>query len=301
MYKIKKASWRRGVACLLVLLSLLTVWACAETAQEEPAAYMPSEQIDWEAVDAAVEEASQSSGDPEINVLQGLGNIVKSTGIAKSIEDGDWKCYIMIAVACFFLYLAIVKQFEPLLLLPIAFGMLLANLPGAGMMSHVSYTFYETLQDAVVGAQRLGKDMSDIVWRFNESTGTMQYSLQTANAGLLYYLYQGVKLGIFPPIIFMGVGAMTDFSPLIANPKSLLLGAAAQLGIFLTFLGAKAMGFAANEAGSIGIIGGADGPTAIFVTTKLAPHLLGPIAVAAYSYMALVPVIQPPIMRALTT
>ena len=152
MYKINKASWRRGVACLLVLLSLLTVWACAETAQEEPAAYMPSEQIDWEAVDAAVEEASQSSGDPEINVLQGLGNIVKSTGIAKSIEDGDWKCYIMIAVACFFLYLAIVKQFEPLLLLPIAFGMLLANLPGAGMMSHVSYTFYETLQDAVVGA-----------------------------------------------------------------------------------------------------------------------------------------------------
>ncbi|MBQ9950888.1 MAG: sodium ion-translocating decarboxylase subunit beta [Clostridia bacterium] len=262
---------------------------------------MPNEVINWEAVDAAVAEASESDADPEVNIVDGLVNIVKSTGIYKSIEEGEWRQYAMIAVACALLYLAIVKEFEPLLLLPIAFGMLLANLPAAGMMSHASYTYFETLQDAVVGAERLNKDMSDIVWRFNEATGTMQYSLQTANAGLLYYLYHGVKLGIFPPIIFMGVGAMTDFSPLIANPKSLLLGAAAQLGIFLTFIGAKAMGFSAAEAGSIGIIGGADGPTAIFVTTKLAPHLLGPIAVAAYSYMALVPVIQPPIMKALTT
>ncbi|MBQ3304830.1 MAG: sodium ion-translocating decarboxylase subunit beta [Clostridia bacterium] len=207
----------------------------------------------------------------------------------------------MIAVACLLLYLAIVKQFEPLLLLPIAFGMLLANLPAAGLMSHPGFRFFDSLKEAAVAAKMLGKDASDITYRFNEATGLMQYSLQTSNGGLLYYLYHGVKWGIFPPIIFMGVGAMTDFAPLIANPKSLLLGAAAQLGIFLTFIGAKAMGFSANEAGSIGIIGGADGPTAIFVTTKLAPHLLGPIAVAAYSYMALVPVIQPPIMRALTT
>ena len=142
---------------------------------------------------------------------------------------------------------------------------------------------------------------NDRVLRFSEADGRMMYSLQTQNTGLLYYLYHGVKLGIFPPIIFMGVGAMTDFGPLIANPKSLLLGAAAQLGIFLTFIGAKLLGFSAAEAGSIGIIGGADGPTAIFVTTKRAPHLLGAIAVAAYSYMALVPVIQPPIMKALTT
>ena len=300
MLNFTKASWKRGVACLLVLLSLLTVWGVAETMPEEQN-YMPNEVIDWEAVDAAVQEASESEGDPEVNVVNGLVNIVKSTGIYKSIEEGEWRQYAMIAVACVLLYLAIVKEFEPLLLLPIAFGMLLANLPAAGMMSHASYSYYDTLQDAVVAVERLGKDMSDITWRFNEATGTMQYSLQTANAGLLYYLYQGVKLGIFPPIIFMGVGAMTDFSPLIANPKSLLLGAAAQLGIFLTFMGAKAMGFSASEAGSMGFIGGADGPTAIFVTTKLAPHLLGPIAVAAYSYMALVPVIQPPIMKALTT
>ena len=246
---------------------------------------------------AAVQEASEQDADPEINVLEGLKSIAQSTGFAK----GEWRQYAMIAVACVLLYLAIVKQFEPLLLLPISFGMLLANLPAAGLMSHPSFTFYGTLQEAAVAAERLGRDASDIVWRYNEVAGSMQYSLQTANGGLLYYLYQGVKLGIYPPLIFMGVGAMTDFAPLIANPKSLLLGAAAQLGIFLTFIGAKAFGFSAAEAGAIGIIGGADGPTAIFVTTKLAPHLLGPIAVAAYSYMALVPVIQPPIMKALTT
>ena len=317
MFKMKKSSATRAFACLLILFMLLAGWAIAETvadASAQPEAegqveeiagtasapvseYMLNQVADPDEVAAAVEEASKQSGDPEISIAKGLKNIAANTGFAQ----GEWRQYAMIAVACLLLYLAIVKQFEPLLLLPIAFGMLLANLPAAGMMSHPGYTFYDTLKDAAVAAQRLGKDATDITYRFNEATGIMQYSLQTSNGGLLYYLYHGVKWGIFPPIIFMGVGAMTDFGPLIANPKSLLLGAAAQLGIFLTFLGAKLMGFSANEAGAIGIIGGADGPTAIFVTTKLAPHLLGPIAVAAYSYMALVPVIQPPIMRALTT
>jgi len=304
MFKLKKMSCARALACLLILFTLLTAWSFAETATEAPApSYMVQEVTDPAAVEASVAEASEAQADPEINVLEGLKRIVKSTGFAQSFtENGfEWRNYAMIAVACLLLYLAIVKQFEPLLLLPIAFGMLLANLPAAGMMNHASYTYYETLHDAAVAAQALGKDSSDIIWRYNEVAGMMQYSIQTQNAGLLYYLYQGVKLGIFPPIIFMGVGAMTDFGPLIANPKSLLLGAAAQLGIFLTFIGAKLMGFSAAEAGSIGIIGGADGPTAIFVTTRLAPHLLGAIAVAAYSYMALVPVIQPPIMKALTT
>lgn len=174
-----------------------------------------------------------------------------------------WQQLVMMTVAFVFLYLAIKKGYEPLLLVPIAFGMLLTNLPLAGLM--------EPAKDG-------------------------------QNAGLLYYFYQGVKLGVFPPLIFLGVGAMTDFGPLIANPKSLLLGAAAQFGIFITFIGAIASGmFNAQEAASIAIIGGADGPTAIFLTSKLAPHLLGPIAVAAYSYMALVPIIQPPIMKALTT
>lgn len=169
---------------------------------------------------------------------------------------------IMLLVSFILLYLAIAKGFEPLLLIPIAFGMLLANLPLAGLMA--------------------------------EPEGGMA-------GGLLYYLYQGVKLGIYPPLIFLGVGAMTDFGPLIANPKSILLGAAAQFGIFATFIGATLLGFSGPEAASIGIIGGADGPTALYLTAKLAPQLLGPIAVAAYSYMALVPVIQPPIMKALTT
>ena len=180
---------------------------------------------------------------------------------------------VMLAVACVLLYLAIVKKFEPLLLLPIAFGMLLTNLPGAGMY-HAEF-----FAEGVVNWEALGN----------------------LEGGLIDYLYLGVKLGIYPCLIFVGVGAMTDFGPLIANPKSLLLGAAAQLGIFITYCGAVLLGFTGAEAGSIGIIGGADGPTAIFTTSHLAPHLLGPIAVAAYSYMALVPVIQPPIMRALTT
>ncbi|MCR1899057.1 sodium ion-translocating decarboxylase subunit beta [Irregularibacter muris] len=175
---------------------------------------------------------------------------------------------IMLLVSFVLLYLAIVKQYEPLLLLPIAFGMLLANLPLAGLMAEPTGVYGEPSFQA---------------------------------GGLLYYLYQGVKLGIYPPLIFLGVGAMTDFGPLIANPRSILLGAAAQFGIFSVFIGAILLGFTGPEAASIGIIGGADGPTAIYLTSKLAPHLLGPIAVAAYSYMALVPIIQPPIMKALTT
>ena len=299
MSKLRKVSPKRAFACLLVLFALLTVF----TAMAENAAQTEAPVAAGEAAPAEAAATAADSTDPDINFIKGLGNIAKSTGFAKSLDGtgGDWRNYVMIAVACFLLYLAIVKQFEPLLLLPISFGMLLANLPAAGMMSHPTFTFYASQPEALAAAKALGKDITDVMMRMNPATGEMGYAMQTANGGLLYYLYQGVKLGIYPPLIFMGVGAMTDFAPLIANPKSLLLGAAAQLGIFLTFLGAKLLGFTASEAGAIGIIGGADGPTAIFVTTKLAPHLLGPIAVAAYSYMALVPVIQPPIMRALTT
>ena len=190
-----------------------------------------------------------------------------------------WQQGLMLIISFFLLYLAIKKQYEPLLLLPIAFGMLLTNLPGAGM-------YHSELWTAFLDAN---------------SPAYHSYGTIMREGGLLDILYIGVKAGVYPCLIFMGVGAMTDFGPLIANPKSLLLGAAAQLGIFLTFLAANAMGFTEAEAGSIGIIGGADGPTSIFLTSKLAPQLLGPIAIAAYSYMALVPVIQPPIMRALTT
>ena len=205
-------------------------------------------------------------------ILGKVVEFVETSGIGLFFADGGWKMAVMIALACFLLYLAIKKQFEPLLLLPIAFGMLLTNLPGAEM-------FHSELF----------------------AGGHVHWDIFVDNAGLIDYLYLGVKLGIYPCLIFIGVGAMTDFGPLIANPKSFLLGAAAQLGIFATFLGAYALGFAPNECGSIGIIGGADGPTSIFLTAQLAPELLGPIAIAAYSYMALVPVIQPPIMKALTT
>jgi len=197
---------------------------------------------------------------------------------------------VMIAVACFLIYLAIVKKYEPLLLLPIAFGMLLANLPLTGLMDHPIYAYYAEATHAGKAGTRVIMEDGSVMYQYIQQSG-----------GLLYYLYQGVKLGIYPPLIFLGVGAMTDFGPLLANPKSLLLGAAAQIGIFITFIGAYLLGFTPAESASIGIIGGADGPTAIYLTGKLAPHLLGPIAVAAYSYMALVPVIQPPIMRALTT
>lgn len=191
----------------------------------------------------------------------------------------DWRQLVMLFVSFFLLYLAIRKQYEPLLLLPIAFGMLLTNLPNA-------YMYHPELWDAFLDA---------------DSPAYHSYGAILKNAGLLDVLYIGVKTGLYPCLIFIGVGAMTDFGPLIANPKSLILGAAAQIGIFVTFLCANALGFTPAEAGSIGIIGGADGPTSIFLTSKLAPQLLGPIAIAAYSYMALVPVIQPPIMRALTT
>ena len=205
-------------------------------------------------------------------VLESLETFAESTGVAGLIANMGWGSLIMICVAFFLLYLAIKHKFEPLLLLTIAFGMLLTNLPGANL--------YHT--ELFAG-------------------GHVHWDIFVAKAGLLDYLYLGVKLGIYPCLIFLGVGAMTDFGPLIANPKSFLLGAAAQIGIFVTFLGAYAIGFSPEQSGSIGIIGGADGPTAIYLTSMLAPELLGPIAVAAYSYMALVPVIQPPIMRGLTT
>ena len=215
--------------------------------------------------------------------------LVNDSGIYDIIK-GNWKRAVMILISFGLLYLAIVKQFEPLLLMPIAFGMLLTNLPLAGIMDE---PIYEVLSNPTYhGKNGIPIYNGDLLVGY-------QYIKQ--NGGLLYYLYQGVKLGIFPPLIFMGVGAMTDFGPLIANPMSLLLGAAAQLGIFLAFIVALIAGFTPAEAGAIGIIGGADGPTAIYVTTKLAPGLLGPIAIAAYSYMALVPVIQPPIMKALTS
>ena len=207
--------------------------------------------------------------------LGNIASIFASSGWAEIFfAEGGWKYAVMIAIACVLLYLAIVHQFEPLLLLPIGFGMLMANLPLDGII-HMNIFINET---------------QHINWELLGSTG-----------GLADYIYLGVKLGIYPPLIFLGIGTMTDFEPLIARPSSLLLGAAAQLGIFFTFIGAKALDFTNQEAASIGIIGGADGPTAIFVTSKLAPHLLGSIAVAAYTYMALVPVIQPPIMKALTT
>ncbi len=198
-----------------------------------------------------------------MDVGQTIQNLVNTSGFIVM----DIPHLIMIAVACVLVYLAIVKKFEPLLLLPIAFGMLLANLPITGLMDEP----------------------------------TTNAAGKLVPGGLLYYLYQGVKLGIYPSLIFLGIGAMTDFGPLIANPSSLLLGAAAQLGIYCAFSVATALGFNPQEAASIGIIGGADGPTAIYLTTKLAPDLLPAIAVAAYSYMALIPLIQPPIMKMLTT
>lgn len=201
-------------------------------------------------------------------MLEAFYQFLRNTGFA-GLTPG---AVLMVAIAFLLLYLAIVKKFEPLLLVPIAFGVLLTNLPFAGLMA------------------------PPVMEVSSEGIHTVE------PGGLLFYLFQGDHLGIFPPLIFLGVGAMTDFGPLIANPKSLLLGAAAQFGIFITFIGAIASGlFTAQEAASIGIIGGADGPTAIFLSSKLAPHLLGAIAIAAYSYMALVPIIQPPIMRMLTT
>ena len=234
--------------------------------------------------------------------MEAIMNFIQQTGFYQ-IATGDWKVLIMMVISFVLLYLAIVKKFEPLLLLPIAFGMLITNLPGAGMYHEILFAgghpHWAEFGGAPITQEFLNElsalGVSDAV------LGTVQVG-ETISVGLIDVLYLGVKLGIYPCLIFMGVGASTDFGPLIANPKTLLLGAAAQLGIFMTFVGCRLSSlFSEAQAASIGIIGGADGPTAIFVTSKLAPELLGPIAVAAYSYMALVPVIQPPIMRALTT
>ena len=234
--------------------------------------------------------------------MQAIVNFLTQTGFYMFSQNGQWKCLIMIAISFVLMYLAIVKGFEPLLLVPISFGMLCTNLPGAEMFHEILFAGGHVHWDLLHGDPMTAELFAELT-----EGGVTEAVLSTCpvgatvTAGLLDILYLGVKLGIYPCLIFMGVGAMTDFGPLIANPKSLLLGAAAQLGIFMTYVGTQFMGFTQQESSSIGIIGGADGPTAIFVTSRLAPHLLGPIAVAAYSYMALVPVIQPPIMKALTT
>ena len=224
-----------------------------------------------------------------INIGEVLLNLWESSGFAyifANMAGGGWQNLVMLIISCVLLYLAIVKQFEPLLLCGIAFGCLLSNLPGGGLYHQELWTAF--------------MDASDPAYH--------SYGAIMREGGLLDILYIGVKTSIYPCLIFMGVGAMTDFGPLLSNPKSLLLGAAAQLGVFVAFFGAvalnlisPALGFTGPEAASIGIIGGADGPTAIFLTSQLAPHLLGGIAVAAYSYMALIPLIQPPIMKAMTT
>lgn len=216
-----------------------------------------------------------------MDILRGVWQVIQSiladSGYAYFFVDDGWKNLVMLGVSFFFLWLGIKKGFEPLLMIPIAFGMLLANLPNANLA--VQY--------------------HDLAGFFDLLKGRGEF--EGCTPGLMDFLYFGVKAGIYPPLIFLGIGSMTDFSSLIANPSSFILGAAAQLGIFVAYVLAIVFGFGPQEAGSIAIIGGADGPTAIFVTSKLAPAMLGTIAVAAYSYMALVPVIQPPIMRALTT
>ena len=219
-----------------------------------------------------------------------LYKLAVESGFAGLVVDGGWRNLVMIVIACVLLYLGIVKGFEPLLLVGIAFGCLLANIsyfPGLSAdLNATNALYHPELWDAFL----------DPASPYYHSYGHI-----LTNAGLLDVFYIGVKAGIYPSIIFMGVGAMTDFGPLIADPKSLLLGAAAQLGVFVAFFGAILLGFTGPQAASIGIIGGADGPTAIFLTTKLAPELLGAIAIAAYSYMALIPLIQPPIMKLMTS
>ena len=289
--------------------------------------------------------------------MDAIIRFLQDTGFYLFSQDGNWRCLIMLGIACVLLYLGIVKKFEPLLLVPIAFGMLITNLPGANMFHEIFFAGGHIHWDLIGGQPVTASLLADLhsqgvaeniltpylqqlmtaaqtafspemveqaiaavteeagaaITAFEAQLGALVQAEQAAayygmtlsditiTPGLVDILYLGVKLGIYPCLIFMGVGAMTDFGPLIANPKSLLLGAAAQLGIFITFVGCRLMGFTGPESSAIGIIGGADGPTAIFVTVLLAPALLGPIAVAAYSYMALVPVIQPPIMKLLTT
>ena len=286
-------------------------------------------------------------------MLDAIKNFLGTTGFAKLAgESGWWQYIVMYVIIGALFYLAIVKKFEPLLLLPIAFGMLLANLPGAELI-HIEYFFDDhyltVVNDQVVGTlgvrfnefltwlpytlhgvseegiltlnlsesalSEVGLSYGEVESKFISILGDHAYLDESVIhikmstmitevinfGGLIDFLYLGVKLGIYPSLIFLGVGAMTDFSPLISNPKSLFMGAGAQLGVFAAFFGALLLGFTPAEAGSIGIIGGADGPTAILVTKTLAPHLLGAIAIAAYSYMALIPIIQPPFMRLLTT
>ena len=288
-----------ALCCMLVMLpacaeeNAVAIVPAAEVAETRAYATLVSDAnelipvyVDEEA-EGAIGSLKQAMDDFTIGGT--VSGIIKDSGIY-ALFNGYWKNGVMILISFVLLYLAIVKQFEPLLLMPIAFGMLMTNLPLAGIMD-------EPIYEIISNPTYHGK--AGVPIYNGEMLVGYQYVKQ--NGGLLYYLDQGVKLGIFPPLIFMGVGAMTDFAPLIANPISLLLGAAAQLGIFLAFIVALLLGFSPAEAGAIGIIGGADGPTAIYVTTKLAPGLLGPIAIAAYSYMALVPVIQPPIMKLFTS
>ena len=279
MFKNNKKMHRLmiGLLVLGLLVCLCTTLASAAGKAREADAVVASAEPAADTAAAADEKGAESNG-------EALTNFLDQTGIMNLVHSADWKSIIMILISFVLLYLAIGKGFEPLLLLPIAFGMLLTNLPGAGMY-HTEIFINET---------------GHINWAAFSNSDTF---------GLIDVLYLGVKLQIYPCLIFIGVGASTDFGPLIANPKSLLLGAAAQLGIFVAYLGAlliskigiDGLSFTQVMAAAIGIIGGADGPTAIYVTSKLAGELLGPIAIAAYSYMALVPVIQPPIMRALTT
>ena len=219
-----------------------------------------------------------------MSAVESLGRLATESGFAAIFAGDGWKLLVMIGIACVLLYLGIKKQYEPLLMVGIAMGCLLANVSALGGFSEALYH------------QELWDDFMTEGNEFYHSYGHVM-----ANGGLIDFLYIGVKAGIYPCLIFIGIGAMTDFGPLISNPKSLLLGAAAQFGVFFAFFGATLLGFTGPEAASIGIIGGADGPTAILTTSRLAPQLLGPIAVAAYSYMALIPMIQPPLMKLLTT
>ena len=262
-------------------------------------------------------------------MLETIQNFLNTTGIARMFASSDWwQTLVMFIIAFVLVYLAIVKKFEPLLLLPIAIGMLLTNLPGSGMFhldlfippqeavdaldlafkdGILSVAEYTQLLEHGVGVDAIFSGSSDVVFTqeaydsLMHSLTDINYGAVLKNGGLLDILYIGVKLGVYPCLIFIGIGAMTDFSPLISNPKSLFIGAGAQLGVFIAFAGALLLGFTPEEAASIGIIGGADGPTAILVTKTLAPHLLGAIAIAAYSYMALIPMIQPPFMKLFTT
>ncbi len=222
-----------------------------------------------------------------MQIWETITRLFTQSGFYKIFTDftgTGWKTLVMLCIAALLLYLAIAKKFEPLLLVPIAFGMLLANIPAGGVFHEEIFAGGHIDWSLLAG-----------------NAGAAAGEAEAVSPGLFDFLYLGVKLGIYPCLIFLGVGAMTDFGPLISRPSSLLLGAAAQVGIFITYIGANLLGFTAKEGGAIAIIGGADGPTAILTASKLAPHLLGAIAIAAYSYMALVPFIQPPIMKLLTT